>query len=360
MHRLEMLQAIAHGADGTCYFQFRAGRGSTEKLHGAVVEHWGTERHTKTRRFSELRTLSDTYERIKALLGTSVRPQVAIVYDWESRWAQQLSQGTGVSSPHWQANLLHYYDEIAVEQYEFFWRRGIPVDVISNDRDLSTYKLVILPMHWIMSPEFAQKIRDYVQAGGTIVATWDTAMADPNNRMLLGGWPGEGLVDVFGLWIEEMDRHAQGTPRAIAGLPGSGGDVAALMHVTSATVLATFAEDFYANQPAVTVNKFTKGHAYFVGTRLDTLARAAFYEQVIGGLAIEQILKIPLDTPLPPGVTAQVRGAGDEAWVFLLNFSNQNQSVPLGSTKLQDAETGAMSTGQLTLEPLAARIYHVR
>ena len=353
IHRLEMLQAIAHGADGTCYFQFRAGRGSMEKLHGSVVEHWGTERHTETRRYRELRSLSDTYDKLPAILGTSVRPKVAIVYDWESRWAQQLSGGAGVSSPHWQANKPHYYDEIATEQYEQFWQRGIPVDVISNDRDLSPYALVVLPMHWIMTHEFSARIRAFVQAGGTVVATWDTAMADTHDRMLLGGWPGEGLGDVFGLWVEEVDRHAHGTLRAISGLPGSGGDVATIIHLTGAEPIATFAEDFYAGQPAVTCHKFGKGNAYFIGTRLNAEANSALYKKLIAGAAVSSVI----DADLPAGVTAQLRGAGDEAFIFLMNFSNEPKTLALRSGQLHDAETGEVAKKKLTLEPLAAKIY---
>lgn len=355
IHRLEMLQAVAHGADGTCYFQFRSGRGSMEKLHASVVEHWDTARHPQTRRYKELRALSDTYDKIAGVLGTSVQPQVAIVYDWESRWAQQLSSGTGVASPDWQANKMHYYDGIATEQYQNFWQRGIPVDVISNDRDLSRYALVVLPMHWIMTPTFARKIRDYVSAGGTVVATWDTAMANEDNLMLLGGWPGEGLGDVFGLWVEEVDRHAPGTPRAIAGLPGSGGDVGTVMHLTGATTIATFDEDFYKGRPAVTRNVFGKGQAYYVGTRLSASAASAFYGNIIKDLSIAPIL----DADLPPDVTAQLRGAGDEAYVFLMNFSTSAKTVPIGSKILIDAETGQAAQRSITLEPLAAKIYRM-
>ncbi len=355
VHRLEMLQAIAHGADGTCYFQFRSGRGSMEKLHGSVVEHWDTERHKETRRYKELRSYSDTLDRIKPVLGTLKKAQVAIVYDWESRWGQQFSGGTGIDSGSWSNRGRHYYDEIAVEQYEMFWQRGIPVDVISNDRDLSTYSLVILPMHWLMTPEFADKLRKYVHAGGTLVSTWDTAMATTDNLMLLGGWPGEGLGELFGLWVEEIDRLAFGTPRAIAGIAGSGGDVAAQIHLTGATAIATFAEDFYTGQPAVTHHPFGKGKTYFLGTRLDITARNALYSRIIQETRCEPILP----GELPPGVTVQVRGAGDETFLFLLNFSRKSGTVSIGSHKLTDMDTGRLYERAIELEPLAARVFRM-
>jgi beta-galactosidase len=326
-----------------------------EKLHGAVVEHWGTERHTQTRRYRELRALSDLYKKLTPVLGTTVRPQVAVVYDWESRWAQHLSGGTGVTHGDWRLNQGHYYDEIAADQYDAFWTRGIPVDVISNDRDLSKYKLIVLPMHWIMTPQFAKRLRDYVSAGGTVVATWDTGMADESNRMLLGGWPGEGLGDVFGLWVEEMDRQAQGTPRAIKGLSGRGGDVAALLHRTSAKVVATFAEDFYSGEPAVTVNRFGKGHAYFMATRLDAKARSAFYNKVLTKSGV----KPPVDAKLPAGVTLQLRGAGNEAFVFLLNFTTEKKVVPFKGVKLVNVETDKPARGRVELAPLGADVFRV-
>src|SRR5207237_10004663 len=111
----------------------------------------------------------------------------------------------------------------------------------------------------------------------------------------------------------------------------------------------------YAGQPAVTVNAFGKGKAYFVGTRLDARASAEFYGKVVASLALEPVI----DATLPAGVTAQLRGAGDDVFVFLLTFSKASQVVQLGSRVLQDVETGESSRRQLTLQPLAAKVYRI-
>jgi beta-galactosidase len=352
VHRLEMLQAVAHGADGTCYFQFRSGRGSTEKLHGSVVEHWGAELHTQTRRYRELRELSDTYDKLAGVLGTTVQAEVALVYDWESRWGHALSGGTmGTGGT---KRVRYLYDQIAVEQYRHFWSRGIPVDVISDDRDFSKYKLLILPLHWIVTEAFAAKLKTYVEQGGTLVATWDTGMADEHNRMLLGGWPGNGLQEVFGLWVEEIDRLPDDTPRTIKGLPGRGGDVAAIAHLTTAKAVATFVEDFYSGGAAVTRNKYGKGTTHYIGTRLDEKAGDAFYGGVIKKLGLKGVT----GGSLPTGVLAQIRGAGDEAYLFLLNFSKSPKKIQ-AKLKLKDIESGKTFRGAVTLAPLAAKVYRV-
>lgn len=354
VHRLEMLQAVAAGADGTSYFQFRAGRGAFEKLHGAVVEHAGTDLAPQTRTFKGVRDLSATYARLDGLLGTSVKAEVAIVYDWESKWAQKLSQGTGVDE--------RRYTQVAVEQYQAFWQMGVPVDVIANHRDFSGYKLLVFPQHWIMTPELARKIRDYVGNGGVVVATFDTAMSDESNRMLQGGTPGLGLQEVFGLWVEETDRleptdaiKINAKRDATMKLPKTlhGREVAALAHLTTARAFATFGQDFYAGRPAFTHNRFGNGHACFIATRLDEDSAYAYYKALADIIPLNRIV----DADLPKGVSAQIRGAGGEAYVFLLNFSSKPQTVKLGTRTLKDLDTGRTHKGTVKLDPVAAKVF---
>lgn len=350
VHRLEMLQAIAHGADGTCYFQWRAGRGGMEKFHGAVVEHVGNEH---ARGFKTVVELGKAYEKMTPVLGTGVKPQVAIIYDWESRWAQALSDG--VTTKEW------HYDAICHDHYEAFWRRGIPVDVISPEHDLSGYKLVIAPRLWIATPELAQRWRTFVESGGTLVATHDTAITDPTNLVHTGGWPGVGLKDLFGIWIEETDRLSPETDRPVSiagnnrfGLQANynAHETCALGHLCGATTIATYATDFYAGRPALTVREAGKGQAIYQAARFKPDLLHDLYGVLIRQLNIEAVI----DSALPSGVTAQVRGVGDEAYIFLLNFTNEPRTVSLGSRKLRCIETGQQYTGSVDLGALEVRV----
>jgi beta-galactosidase len=144
-----------------------------------------------------------------------------------------------------------------------------------------------------------------------------------------------------------------GTARAIEGLPGNGRDVAALAHLEGATAIATFAEDFYAGRPAVTVNQCGHGRAYFLGTRLDAGASDALYGRIIQANSITRVLP----SPLPLGVTAQIRGAESEAFIFLLNFTTSRQTIDLGEVRLRNVETDKVHTHSLDLAPLAAEVY---
>ena len=89
-HRQEMLLAIGHGADTTMYFQWRKSLGAAEKMHGAVVDHGEAER---TRVFQDIAAHGAFLKHLDGVVGTTVRPEVGLVHDWEVRWAIMYTQG---------------------------------------------------------------------------------------------------------------------------------------------------------------------------------------------------------------------------------------------------------------------------
>ncbi len=93
--RLWSYQAVAHGADTVMFFQLRRSRGATEKYHGAVIEHVG---HEHTRVFRESAQLGQELVKLgDQIIGSRVNARVAIVFDWENRWAIQLSSGPSIA-----------------------------------------------------------------------------------------------------------------------------------------------------------------------------------------------------------------------------------------------------------------------
>ncbi|MGL5245708.1 MAG: beta-galactosidase, partial [Sarcina sp.] len=130
MHMLSSIQAIAHGSDTVQYFQWRKSRGSSEKFHGAVVDHCG---HENTRVFKEVSRLGNILEKLDNVIGTSVNSEVAIIFDWENRWAINEAQGP--------RNCGIKYEDTVVDHYIPFWKKGISVDVVDMDCDFSKYKI---------------------------------------------------------------------------------------------------------------------------------------------------------------------------------------------------------------------------
>ena len=171
MHRLSSLQAVAHGSDTVQYFQWRKSRGSTEKFHGAVVDHVG---HENTRVFRDVAELGGVLKKLNPVIGTTVRSEVAILFDWENQWGIQLFQGTN--------NHRKRYVETCFDHYRPFWQMSVPVDVIDQTGDFTSYKLLVAPMMYMLRPGVAQRVEQFVRAGGTFVTMRADREAAPADR----------------------------------------------------------------------------------------------------------------------------------------------------------------------------------
>ncbi len=350
MHMLSSLQAVAHGSDTVQYFQWRKSRGCMEKFHGAVVDHEGSE---NTREFRDVADVGAVLAQLDDVVGTSVQPEVAVILDWENEWA--IREGARI----FLGENTKYRQECAAH-YRPFWQAGVPVDVIDQNGDLDRYKLVVVPMAYMLRPEFADRLKSFVAGGGTSVMTYWSAVVDESDLCFLGGVPGEGLREVFGVWEEESQGYYPHESVGIAmsegnplGLSGSykAVDTCSVIHAEGSTVLATYSDQFFAGTPALTVNTYGKGKAYYLAARMKGELLSDVYGRLIDDLQIKRVL----DTTLPAGVTAQLRTDGVTRFVFLLNFNNHEATVALGG-KYEDMLTGKPCEGRVTLECYGVRI----
>ena len=333
MHELSSLQAVAHGSDTVQYFQWRKSRGSFEKFHGAVVDHCG---HEHTRVFAEIEQLGQKLTQLDAVLGTSVKPEVAIVFDYENQWALEEAKFGNQQAVR--------YPETCIDHYKAFWKQGIPVDIINEGADLSGYQLVIAPMLYMTRADFAKRAEAYTAAGGTFVTTYQSGLVNEHDLCWLGGFPGP-LRALTGIWAEETDALYPSDSNGLSvhggnGLGFSGDyavkDICDIIHAEKASVLATYSNDFYAGSPALTVNNFGDGQAYYIAARTGTDFLDTFY----AGLSKTLTLKRTISAQLPEGVSAQIRTDGETDYLFLMNFTEQPQTVEL------KAPCKALLTGQ--------------
>lgn len=329
MHLLSSLHAVAHGSDSVQYFQWRKSRGSSEKLHGAVVDHVG---HEHTRVFRDVVELGELLEGIAEITGTAVPAQTAMIADWDNRWAVKDSQGP--------LNRGIDYENTVMQHYRAFWELGVPVDIIGSEEDLSKYKLIVAPMMYLCTEQAGAAIEAFVAAGGIFVTTYWSGIVNESDLCHLGGFPGP-LRRTLGIWSEEIDGLHQGEQNAFVctgnnplKLKGSYDvyDLCELIHREGAEVLAEYRDDFYAGGPALTVNTVGQGKAYYLAARAKEPFYFDFYSQMIQQAGIPRVL----ETELPQGVTAQMRTDGENEYVFLLNFSEQKQEVLLDNSQYTD------------------------
>ena len=349
MHLLSSIQAVAHGSDTVQYFQWRKSRGCVEKFHGAVVDHCG---HENTRVFRDVAEVGKVLEKLDPIIGTTVRPEVAIIYDWENRWAIDDMKGLIQEKKD--------YLQTCQSHYRPFWKNGVPVDVIDMDCDFSGYKLLIAPMLYMVRPGVAERIEKFVEEGGTFVTTYWSGIVDENDLCFLGGFPGP-LRKVTGIWSEEIDALYDHDVNYVVlkddnplGLKSEyeARELCDLIHAENAEVLATYKGDFYSGRPALTVNSFGKGKAYYIAFRNN----GDFLDDFYGALIKKLNLKKAVDTELPQGVTAQMRTDGERVFIFILNFVPEERQVDLKDMRFKDMITDEDVTGRISLPPYGVKI----
>ncbi|MNZ65868.1 Beta-galactosidase BglY [compost metagenome] len=343
MHKLSSLQAVAHGSDSVQYFQWRKSRGSSEKFHGAVVDHSG---HSETRVFKDVTEVGKTLAGMTEVVGTSTPVKTAIIFDWDNRWAIKDAQGIRNSGLR--------YEETVLQHYRALWELGIPVDMIGSGDDLSAYKLVIAPMLYLISEENGKRIEKFVEQGGTFLATYWSGVVNETDLCHLGGFPGP-LRRTLGIWAEETEglhsRDLNGVVMQASNALNLSGDydaheIAELIHLEGAEALGTYRSDFYAGRPALTVNRFGEGNAYHLATRVKD---ASFYVELYAAITAKAGITRALDSELPTGVTAQLRTDGESDYIFVQNYSGSPQAVKLDGADYTDLCSGTAAPSVLNL-----------
>jgi beta-galactosidase len=261
--RLWSWQAVAHGADAVLFFQMRAGRGACERYHGAVIGHAS---RSDTRVFREVARLGAEFERFgDTALGARTPARVALLFDWDSWWALETSDGP---------SRLVRYPTVVLTYYRALWDAGVDVDVLAVTADLSGYDVVVAPVLHVVKGDLAERLEAVAARGGSVVTTFLSGRVDEHTNAFLMDVPGP-LGPLAGVRVDEWDARGPEVVNPVRLSDGvdeldvPGRLVFEIVRPESAEVVGTYQADFYAGTPAVTRNAFGAGQGWYVATDLD-------------------------------------------------------------------------------------------
>jgi beta-galactosidase len=248
------MQHFARGSDGIMFFQWRASRSGAEKFHSAMVPHGGA----GTRVFRETVSLGAELAAVADARGSVVEARVAILWDWESFWAQDLEWRPSIDLDH-RRQIETFYERL--------WLDGVTCDFAHPEADLSGYSLVLAPSLYLVTPEARQNLQDYVSGGGVFVASYFSGIVTGTDTVYAGDMPG-GLHDLLGITIQEF-----GPLRADQRVELTGGLYGTVwtddIQLTAATAEVSYVDGPMAGKPAITRNAFGSGTAWYLSTEFD-------------------------------------------------------------------------------------------
>ncbi|MCX4515438.1 beta-galactosidase [Streptomyces sp. NBC_01619] len=323
LNRLWSLQAVARGADAVCYFQWRQSRQGSEKFHSGMVSHAGE--HGRT--FQEVKRIGAEL----ALLGEKVPGtkvdalEVAVLLDWNAWWASQQDGRLSCEVD---------YPQIVRAWHRALWEAHTTADFAHPEHDLSAYKMVVVPQLYVMTDAAIDNLTSYVENGGTLVAGFQTGIADEDDRVRPGGMDAR-LRELFGIRVlHEWWPLDAGETVDIEGFHGTlwSEEIEAADGITETTPYKGGELD---GLPAVLRN----GRAWYVST----LPEPHALRTLLAGIAADAGAG-PTLTGLPARVEAVRRGG----LLFLLNHGRDAVTVPVPG-RHRDLLTGADVTDGVQL-----------
>ncbi|MEW1718263.1 beta-galactosidase [Streptomyces sp. NPDC093109] len=351
--RLASWQAVAHGADAVLYFQLRASRGACEKYHGAVIGHAGRD---DTRVFGEVSELGRELELLGDIsLAARTPARVALLFDWDSWWALEISDGP--------SRLVRYQEQVHT-YYRAAREAGADVDVVPVTAGLDAYDVVLAPTLHMVKGDLAARLEAVAARGGTVLATFLSGRVDVHDRAFLADVPGP-LAPLMGIRVDEWDARPADTAHPVT--LGGGEDPARTSEADARLVfeivlprgaepVGTYGADFYAGTPAVTRHRFGAGEGWYVATALDRPGVDLVVRRVLG--------RHGLIGPYAdrPAVESATRVAPDGTHLhFLLNHASEPARLTAHVTAT-DLLTGRhIERGEpLTLDPRGVAVLRAR
>jgi beta-galactosidase len=337
--RMFTYQLLSRGANAILFFRWRQPRFGTEVFHGAVLSH---NARPDGRIYREVSQLGDELKLMaSSLQGTSVKTEVCILYAHDNDWALQQPN---------QPNKRFKLREHLQLFYNALHDRNILVDFARPTEDLSRYRLVIAPSLHLLAGGEADRLKLYVQNGGTLVATFNTGLVDEHNMAPDTGYPHD-MTDLFGLEVLEFDQLPEGEENHLVfkgSFPTSHLHPARIwcdiIEPGGCQVLATFAKDFYAGRAAMTMNTFGLGKAIYIGTQ----SHQHFYGDLV--LWLRQLCNLHPLLKVPENIEVSMRAKEGTQVFFLLN--HQTSPVRIQFYKpMHDFLTGNTFSGNLELQP---------
>ncbi|WCE00155.1 beta-galactosidase [Streptomyces sp. HUAS 31] len=344
--RLATFQAIAHGADAALYFQMRASRGACEKYHGAVIGHAGRD---DTRVFREVSALGAELEALgDATLGARTPARTALLFDWDSWWALEISDGP---------SRLVRYQEVVHSYYRAAREAGADVDVVPVTADLTAYDVVLAPALYMVKGDIAARLEAVAERGGTVLATFLSGRVDEHDRAFLADVPGP-LAPLMGVRVDEWDSRPGEfvQPVSMGDFEAEARLVFEIVQPRGAEPVGSYGTDFYAGTPAVTRHAYGKGEGWYVATALDRPGVDRIVRRI---LARHDLLGPCADRPT---VETATRVAPDGTrLLFLLNHAPEPARFTAHATGTDLLTGKRVEKGeQLTLDPLGTLVLRIQ
>lgn len=324
--RLQAYSHLASGANSVMYWHWHSIHNGCETYWKGILSHDFQENAT----YREACIIGNEFARLgKHLVNLKKKNEVAVLVSNEAltalNWFRIQEQAPGADAK------SIYYNDVMRWMYDTLYHMNIECDFIwPESENLDQYKAIIVPALYAAPDELLIRLNQYVENGGTLIASFKTAFANENVKVSHEVQP-HILSNCFGVHYDQFTfpKNVGLTGEVIPEKPDQKGNAHPVANVfmellvsEGAEVLASYEHYNWKDYAAITRNHYGKGQAVYIGCMTDEETLKSVYKAVLPEAGVE----IP-EYHYPIIVRKGLNDLGKTVCYFL-NYSGMELEMP--------------------------------
>ena len=324
--RLQAYSHLASGANSVMYWHWHSIHNSFETYWKGLLSHDFQENAT----YREACIIGNEFARLgKHLVNLKKKNEVAVLVSNEAltalNWFRIQEQAPGADAK------SIYYNDVMRWMYDTLYHMNVECDFIwPESENLEQYKAIVVPALYAAPDELLIRLKQYVENGGTLIASFKTAFANENVKVSHQVQP-HILSNCFGVHYDQFTfpKNVGLTGEVIPEKPDQKGNAHPAANVfmellvsEGAEVLASYEHYNWKDYAAITRNHYGKGQAVYIGCMTDEETLKSVYKAVLPEADVE----IP-EYHYPIIVRKGLNDLGKTVCYFL-NYSGMELEMP--------------------------------
>lgn len=324
--RLQAYSHLASGANSVMYWHWHSIHNSFETYWKGLLSHDFQENAT----YREACTIGNEFARLgKHLVNLKKKNEVAVLVSNEAltalNWFRIQEQAPGADAK------SIYYNDVMRWMYDTLYHMNVECDFIwPESENLEQYKAIVVPALYAAPDELLIRLKQYVENGGTLIASFKTAFANENVKVSHQVQP-HILSNCFGVHYDQFTfpKNVGLTGEVIPEKPDQKGNAHPAANVfmellvsEGAEVLASYEHYNWKDYAAIIRNHYGKGQAVYIGCMTDEETLKSVYKAVLPEAGVE----IP-EYHYPIIVRKGLNDLGKTVCYFL-NYSGMELEMP--------------------------------
>ena len=259
--RMWLYHSFASGCSFACSYRYRQINYGAEQYHGGIMKLDGVTLSQGGKEYEQ--TMREMKELRKAYNPKAVYPaklearKTALLWNYDNFWSLERQKQTN----EWDTR--HFFQNYLETAKSF----GAPTDIIYENDDLSSYKVVIAPAYEMVDSALVQKWMNYVKQGGNLVLTMRTGVKNRWGHLFNSGWAGpiypliDATISDFDQLLPTMKGNIESRSKSYSW--NMWADIITANKPENET--AHYSDQFYKGKAAVVKNKIGKGTVTYIG-----------------------------------------------------------------------------------------------